>query len=98
MPSACVICGRALTEKQRSHAKTCGPKCRKALSRRTRVARAPTPAALPDRETLLARLDRQSAEGSVNATLALLREVPNAPVERDKGEVRRIMALVPPPP
>ena len=78
MAAGCVICGRSLHDKQRSHAKTCSPRCRKALSRRS-ARLAPIGAAsgeLPDRDELLRRLDEQSAGGSTRATLELLRMLP----------------------
>ena len=71
MASVCVICRRPLADKQRAHAKTCLPRCRKALSRRGRVALAPAPEPdkLPDRQEPLELLVEQAHAGSTTATV-----------------------------
>ena len=101
MASVCVICRRPLADKQRAHAKTCSARCRKALSRRSRVTpigvTSESAGALPDRADVLRRLDAASRAGSVRATELLLRELPAEPADTDaRAAARRLLAAVPP--
>ena len=62
-------------------------------ARRARAVPVDPAAALPSRAELLRRLERHSAEGSVAATLALLRLLPDEPVEAD-DQATRLLSLV----
>jgi hypothetical protein len=107
MAANCLVCGKSLAHKTRSHAKTCSARCRRALSRRSKaittviVAAAPSIPAVdgspapPDRAELLRRLDEQSRNGSVTATIALLKETPPERSTDAESRYRRLLALVP---
>jgi hypothetical protein len=94
MAGLCVICGRSLSDKRRSDAKTCSARCRKALSRsRQVVALAPAPG-LPDRGELLRLLAEQARRGSTRATLELLRLIGPEEPEQPGEEPIQIGALI----